>query len=504
MAKEYAKVSERLQKQGSTPREPVSFESSTGIPIEFVNRSFSKYAEEHLNFERTIGDSCFKTLLTLKSDIARKIKSFKADTDTLIRFVTKSRAATIDMISLHEKVKARRVSSGSGNDKSFVDPWLTERVLDKHLRRMFAIENEFQEQMVAVLKDFQAFDEKVVCSLKYAVADFATARQQQHVNQNLLLEQTSNFVTAIESSHPFDLFTTATNLFHSATWFTKHALDSFPYTIQQIDIEKQATLSRPYFWSRSGWTPALFVVTESGYLHCFKQVHGKAKGDEARRRALMQHNAGFNGVKGLAAVPPNAEILEKENQESPVYNDLDAPSTFFSICLNNSGRISVNVVPDKIHQFVFAVDVFKTPRDHKTFKRFEIKATTESEMIVWVALLQEKIELSSSFFFALSFLPENPPQPLFTASHEILERLQNPIRRQPPPVPASETKEAIVSKSECDFTDIEEEMAVESRQPIAMPTHPQGVGEITGRTFMTGSTVKRPAGARKAPEIMLA
>ncbi|KAJ3289574.1 hypothetical protein HDU79_003928 [Rhizoclosmatium sp. JEL0117] len=475
-AREYDKFAARLAKLGTTPQNPVSFEESTGIPVETVQKSLSKLSDEHLNFERSINDTCYKLLLELKAEITRRSKDFKADTDSLTKTVTKSRTATINMISLHEKVKARRVSNTRANDNSFVDLWLTERVLYKHLREMIHTENKYQENMLQLLNGIQEFDEKVVTSVKYVLGDFFLAREHQHDTINALLQHARTHVNALESSAPFSTFATTTTIFDESAWKTSRSLQTFPYEIQEIQILKQSVMSRQYFWSRSGWTQALFVITESGYLHCFKRVHGRARGDEVRKRALDKKpvfgwGLGKKNV-GLPVVPPSAEILEAEMHETPAYNDLDTPATYYSICLSNSGRIAVNVIPEK--PCVFSIELFKSPRDPIAVKRYEIKANSESEMIEWVSFLKEKIE---------SYLPQGPPEPLFLPEHEILDRVETAVRRPPPPVPVKKP----VATQESEFTVIEDEI--------------NGVGEITGRTFTLSSTSKV---VRKAPEPLLA
>ncbi|KAJ3025874.1 UNVERIFIED_CONTAM: hypothetical protein HDU68_006546 [Siphonaria sp. JEL0065] len=506
-AKEYEKLASKLSRLGTTAHEPVSFGNATGIPIDLIQKSCTKYADQYLTFERTVNGTCCKLLLALKSDLTRKIKSFKTETDTLTRAITKIRTSTIDMITLHEKAKASRVSTPSIRNKSFVDPWLTERVLYKHLRGMIDSENEYQESILKSLKELQEFDEKVLNGFRFVVVEFLLAREQQNDEINGLLRQARGYLNGMESGKPFHAFATENHLFEEFAWSTPRSLTTFPYDIQELKILKQRIMSRQYFWSRTGWAQALFVVTESGYLHCFKQVHGRARGDEARRKALDQKKSWGISKKSNAIVPPSAETLQAEMHETPAYNDLDAPSTYFSICLKNSGRIAVTVVPQKANLFVFSIDIFKTPRDQIASKRYEIKANNESEMIEWVSFLKERIE---------SYLPEGPPEPLFSAPHEILDKVESNIRRPlppPPPIPRKKSvpepnSEPPATNSDVDFTSIDE-IAVDSPAPLkaerlAIVSQGQGTGEITGRTFTTMSssaTLTRPSGARNAPDL---
>ncbi|KAJ3264258.1 hypothetical protein HDU77_008947 [Chytriomyces hyalinus] len=493
-AAEYEKLAARLQKLHSTN---ISFESSTGIPFHLVQNACESYAQEHTRFEQSVKVACNKQLNELRVELLKKIKCVKTETDVLTRNVSRTRAATIDMITLHEKAKARRVNAGP-RDKQFMDPWLTERVLYKQLRIMIAVENNYQSQMAALLKNLGEFDEKIVVGLRRVAVDFLTARELQCTAFAVLLANAKGFLSEIETQTPFETYVAETGLLDSSAWESApKRITDFPYEIQEIKVVKQSVMARPFFWSRTGWTQALYVVTDSGYLHCFKKVNGKAKGDERRKAAVNHRGVGWGFQKNqIAVVPPSSEMIEAELAEVPVYDNLDAPSTFFSVCLNNSGRISVNVLDDKSNLSVFAIDVYKTPRDKSPHKRYEIKASNEAEMIEWITFLNEKIE---------SYLPQSPPQPLFSASHVIKERLE---KKQSPPLevenPFEESSQEETLKWETceDFTGIDEITVADHRHrklpelPSVPSTSPvsAGTGTIVGRTYTS---------SRKKPEIVI-
>ncbi|KAJ3135029.1 hypothetical protein HK100_003123 [Physocladia obscura] len=372
------------------------------------------------------------------------------------------------MISMHEKVKARRVtavriaSSGGVGVRStlsiheknnFVDPWLTERVLYKQLRLMISYENEFQKNMVAMIKEMENFDESVVVGIRNAVVDFLSARENQMDGIKSLGNSAKQLLSTIDPHMPFSNYASNHNLLSAEIWTAPRVLQDFPYDMHEIRIAKQGVMGRPYYWSRTGWAPALYVITESGYLHCFKKVHGQARGDESRKNRISKSSNGgwfLGGIQQHAIVPPSAETLAAEGMELPVYENLDAPATLFSICLSNSGRVKVDTVSEKSSLFVFSVNVYKTVRDVVPLKRHEVKASNESEMIEWVACLKEAIE---------KYLPQGPPGPLFSPQEEILERVDSVLTgkmRQAPPPPPSQFKKIQSEKSDLiDTTKIE-------------------------------------------------
>lgn len=184
-------------------------------------------------------------------------------------------------------------------------------------------------------------------------------------------------------------------------------------------------------WSWS-WKPALFVLTESGYLHCFKKAHGITAGEDKRRRTAEK--------KYGLAVPPTPEVLAAEEAEEPAYDNLDKPSTYYSISLAKAGRVSVDVVTDKPNQHIFAIVVQDAGKEGKGCTKFEIKAGSEEEMIEWIGCLKAQID---------SFIPDEPPMPLFHSATEIQEmvdetalRARQSIKRSPLTESASSSSNA--------------------------------------------------------------
>ncbi|KAJ3196968.1 hypothetical protein HK101_006829 [Irineochytrium annulatum] len=416
-AHEYAKMGHRLEASADT--------GAMGMPQEWldpIRLSLHHYNEEHSAFERAIGDTAMKRAVAVKMEVARKLKQYKSDVDHLNHGVAKERSQTVSAIAYHEKVAAKRVTTGK-DQGAFVDPWLTERVLYKRLRRMVEAENNYQRKVLDLVADMRDFESRVIVEgVRRVFAEYALARSNQWRAMKGHLDTAGEVLSLGDASGLFTRFEASNASFTSATWSAERSLESFPYRINEITILKQAVLSRaggllPIF-SKGRWVPALFVLTDSGYLHCFKEAHG-SKAAAAKRSA---------SVRGGAGVPPTAARLAAEEAEEPVYEKLEKPKTYY-----RAGRISVELVPEKSSLHVFAVVVHTkgkvdSPRgasnaadSKKGTVRHEVRASSEQEMVEWVAALREKIT---------SYLPDGPPTPLFSSPQEIEHRVDATIARK--------------------------------------------------------------------------
>ena len=125
----------------------------------------------------------------------------------------------------------------------------------------------------------------------------------------------------------FATFTKAHDLSQNASsgncWTQQRTLQDFPYATTDIQIIKQGILLRPSgsWFKKDSWLPALFVITDTGYLHCFKEAHGVKAGDVRRKEKAK-------GKKGKS-IPATRSEIEKEEAELPAYKLLDKPKTFY-------------------------------------------------------------------------------------------------------------------------------------------------------------------------------
>ncbi|KAJ3288411.1 hypothetical protein HK104_008193, partial [Borealophlyctis nickersoniae] len=95
-----------------------------------------------------------------------------------------------------------------------------------------------------------------------------------------------------------------------------------------------------------------------------------------------------------------------------------------SICLSQP-RVTVEVDAERRYQHVFHIVIGHSRRKHQLvpglFKgtndtvRFDLRASSEDEMIEWMAALKRKIE---------SYIPDGPPAPIFRTANELEAEVQ--------------------------------------------------------------------------------
>lgn len=183
----------------------------------------------------------------------------------------------------------------------------------------------------------------------------------------------------VDLSSPFQSFLESFEQEPKTLLATQRSLSDFPYTVREIQLMKQGVLARKSktIFQKS-WVPALFVITESGYLHCFRKIHGIDHILQSRRE---------RGVN----VPLLRSEFDWAQREQPEYEELAKPKAFWSICLRRVGRVEVELCAGKDGMFVFTLVV--TPDGGKFAPtRYDIRAGSEEEMVDWVAAIKTKIE----------------------------------------------------------------------------------------------------------------
>jgi hypothetical protein len=207
------------------------------------------------------------------------------------------------------------------------------------------------------------------------------------------------------------------NLDDDTPWITRREQPEYSLIKNEIKILKQGLLLRRGVFRKNAWKLGLFVVTETGYIHCFNYQTS----EELERRKTLSKIAG------------------EEIPDQYVYNNLLKPKTFFrygnpkhfliiaSLPLKGS-KIAVDFVQDtkdiNVFQLVFTKEegMFKSKIVQDTFL---IKAASEEEMIEWVAVLKNKIQYGFDVrLIRRSYLPDRPPEPLFKTANELNEAVE--------------------------------------------------------------------------------
>jgi hypothetical protein len=80
----------------------------------------------------------------------------------------------------------------------------------------------------------------------------------------------------IDSDEHFGTFAQNNNLYRPDLWTIERKIDNFPFQSKVIKIIKLGLLQRPKMFGM-GFYPVEVVITETGFLHCFKLNNSKNK-----------------------------------------------------------------------------------------------------------------------------------------------------------------------------------------------------------------------------------
>ncbi|KAJ1334372.1 hypothetical protein BSLG_008101 [Batrachochytrium salamandrivorans] len=189
-------------------------------------------------------------------------------------------------------------------------------------------ENEFQENIRELVRDLATFDCHIVETLMITMDEYASARSSQ-------------------------------------------------WESMQIQILKHGLLHIPSKFSKNSWLPVVAVITETGFLHCFKiSAHKKTRLMEWTARQQLREEEFENGIESPISSSHHSEVPSltqlssspwpsltslRRNKDgfstqplSPgeIYNGVDRPAAAISVGLGQS-RITIQLVPEKSNQHIF-------------------------------------------------------------------------------------------------------------------------------------------------------
>jgi hypothetical protein len=87
-------------------------------------------------------------------------------------------------------------------------------------------------------------------------------------------------MAAIDSTASFQTFASTTGLLQSDLWKKDRTLDDFPRPTKELKVIRQGFMYRPATFTK--WRPMYFVLTESGYLHCFEVPSGLRRAESKK------------------------------------------------------------------------------------------------------------------------------------------------------------------------------------------------------------------------------
>jgi len=305
LAKQYKKIAEAF-----SPTEDEYGGTSTYLtPIYNTAITLSK---EHEDFSKVMNEKINKKIAEIKKEHETKYKYLKSRVEEAQKETAGIRNLTISSINNHEKATNANVTA-----KQPVDPWLTERVVVNVLDKMINHENSFQAFMSKLFSDIAAFDESTVKRLQAIFTEYSNFKISQFGNLTGHFNNLLPFVNNIQSAGPFRDFDRRYKITTNEIWSKKRTLEDFSYKISPHTIVREGPLYRTAEIRSSHWKPVWVILTDTGYLHCFKMDMDKKV---IRDYTIKRQGTGSNVI----------------NEGQKAYTDLKKPETYFSLKIGNN------------------------------------------------------------------------------------------------------------------------------------------------------------------------
>lgn len=298
--------------------------------IEPLINYVAKLEVEHAVCEKKMCDFTLKSLSQLRGFVLAASKSFKGTVEKLTANIRKMRKNTVECIRIHEKA----TENAAKNYKT--DAWIIERILFNQLEEEVGAENTFQQSILSVQKEMSQAEKTIIQEWQTIFKMFSSMKNSQLKEIQKEISSSNLAVNSVDSEALISSFITKTATMNEPSWTIERTLDNFPYKIAEIEIIKSGFMHRPGKFRKSNWKSALFVLSDSGFLHCFKIE------------------------KTLARSSSTASLT---NELTPI-QCLKRPNTFYSVCLFKP-RVAVEIVEEKAHLFVFKIMVTQPRKGHE-------------------------------------------------------------------------------------------------------------------------------------------
>jgi hypothetical protein len=194
----------------------------------------------------------------LKVEIRNRIKSYQSSTTKWVQQIKLDRDHLITSIEKQQP---------SGKPAGTTDPWLNERLLTFQMQEMIDKENQFQKRIYFILQDMMKFDHFVICELKRIFEKYSLDQAVHSTAVSTQFASSRSALVCIDSSKPFEAFAQETALMASSLWCKDRVLEDFPFHLKETEIIKRGYLYRPATFTK--WKLSYFVLTATGFLHCF-------------------------------------------------------------------------------------------------------------------------------------------------------------------------------------------------------------------------------------------
>jgi len=249
------------------------------------------------------------------------------------------------------------------------------------------------------------FDQFIINQLQSVFDEYNSSKNKECNDVTLSLQNISNVVTKLTPNKPFSYFTKKYSITSSDLWTTPRTLENFVYKLSNIKVLKEGVLYRRGSYISSNWKPSWVVLTDTGYLHCFKlkslskstirqfTIHKKGNGENILK-------AGQDTYKNVDKVKTSFSIQLRSPRviavDSSVHTKDNDQDHCFSIIINNS---AFNVVPtsqENVNEENEANNNNNAPpkklKSNKNQVVHQLKADREDIMQDWLDVINLKLK----------------------------------------------------------------------------------------------------------------
>ncbi|KAI3632312.1 hypothetical protein MIR68_009418 [Amoeboaphelidium protococcarum] len=251
----------------NTPLDAVELSSPLQVFVDAVANQNDQTAR---NIQVQLVDQCKQ----LQAKHLNDTKELRLKITKLLESMTKERKKALKTMQSHIQ-QCQQVKVNKTSDKAVVDPWLTEATVKHEVRQIVQFENESRLKLHALHSEARMLDVSLLAEFKKLMHAFLSVQSVHLGEMKKHLANVENVLQGAEDGHVFDEYCRKQQLIDAACFKPDLTIESFPWP-QQLKEQEQnkvlldGVLERPGSVKTSHFRPSYFVLTENGFLHCFK------------------------------------------------------------------------------------------------------------------------------------------------------------------------------------------------------------------------------------------
>lgn len=207
-----------------------------------------------------------------KMGLSKKSKELKHEIEVIHEKRTSARSKIIKRIEEYANLKQQILD---GKHHQFIakgtkeDPWLQEVCVMKEVKEFAQQDFINQQNMLKVKQDIITFENQWMSNLAIF---YQRVFELERISNNPLVDGNLNPWDSLMAmkDHVRKEYWIKHGLDNDILWANAHNIESCLHSSPSIKIIKEGNLKRPGKYRKEVWKNGYVVLTESGFLHCFK------------------------------------------------------------------------------------------------------------------------------------------------------------------------------------------------------------------------------------------